>query len=91
MSSVPISRPDRWGVPFSDQMTDDDVDRLLSMPLFSPGRIDPDRFSKRIPLAGILKNDAALRRCTEGEIITREGDWGELRLLPAVRQYSCGN
>lgn len=76
MSSVPISRPDRWAVPFSDQMTDEDVDRLLTLPLFTPKRIDPDRFSRRIPLAGILKNDAALRRCSEGEIIIREGDWG---------------
>lgn len=76
MSSVPISRPDRWGVPFSDQMSDEDVDRLLTLPLFAPERIDPERFSSRIPLAGILRNDAALRRCREGEIIIREGDWG---------------
>lgn len=76
MSTLQISRPDRWGVPFSDQMTDEDVARLLTLPLFSSERIDPDKFSSRIPLAGILKNDAALRRCTEGEIIIREGDWG---------------
>jgi Fe-S-cluster-containing dehydrogenase component/CRP-like cAMP-binding protein len=76
MSAVQISRPDRWGVPFSDQMTDEDVERLLALRLFREDQIDPGRFSKRLPLAGILKNDACLRRCTEGEIIIREGDWG---------------
>ena len=60
MSTVQISRPDRWGVPFSDQMTDEDVDWLLSLPLFSGETIDPEKFSNRIPLAGILKNDASL-------------------------------
>lgn len=76
MSTVHINRPDRWGVPFSDEMTDADVRRLLSLPLFSHDQIDPDRFSNRIPLAGILKNDARVRQCTRGEIIIREGDWG---------------
>ena len=76
MSSVQISSPDRWGAPFSDQMTDKDVEQLLSLPLFSTEQIDPERFSRRIPLAGILKNDARIRTCTEGEIIIREGDWG---------------
>ncbi|MEO2036607.1 MAG: cyclic nucleotide-binding domain-containing protein [Planctomycetaceae bacterium] len=75
-SSVQISRPERWGVPFSDQMTDADVDRLLSLSLFSSERINSEKFSNRIPLAGILKNDARLRQCTTGEIIIREGDWG---------------
>ena len=76
MSTVQISRPDRWDVPFSEQMSDEDVARLLTMPLFSQDRINPEKFSSRIPLSGILKNDARLRRCTEGEIILREGDWG---------------
>lgn len=76
MSTVQITRPHRWNVPFSDQMTDEDVARLLTLPLFSPDRIDESKFTRRMPLAGILKNDARLRRCTEGEIIIREGDWG---------------
>lgn len=74
MSGVQISRPERWNVPFSDEMTDDDVADLMSQPLFS--QMDPKKFSGKIPLAGILKNDARLRNCEHGEIIVREGDWG---------------
>ena len=42
MSTVQISRPGRWDVPFSEQMSDEDVARLLTMPLFSQDRIDPE-------------------------------------------------
>ncbi len=76
MSGLLISRPERWNIPFSDQMTDDEVARLLALPLFSEKAIDPKKFSQKIPLAGILKNDARLLKCTQGEIIVRKGDWG---------------
>lgn len=74
MSGVQISRPERWNVPFSDEMTDDDVAELMAMPLFS--QMDPGKFSGKVPLEGILKNDAQIRNCEHGEIIVREGDWG---------------
>lgn len=74
MNDVHISRPERWGIPFSEDMTDEDVARLMSVPLFS--QMDPARFSTRIPLEGILKNDSRLLQCGHGEIIVREGDWG---------------
>ncbi|MEP3479074.1 MAG: cyclic nucleotide-binding domain-containing protein [Fuerstiella sp.] len=74
MSDLQISRPERWSIPFSDGMTDDDVQRLMSLPLFS--QMDQAKFSSKIPLHGILKNDARVLNCTQGEIIVREGDWG---------------
>lgn len=79
MSELQINRPERWGIPFSDKMANDengDIERLMSMRLFSKDRINPENFSDRIPLAGILRNDAKLLKCTKGEIIVREGDWG---------------
>lgn len=76
MSHIQIKRPERWAIPFSDEMADEDVDRLLRLPLFAGNMIDPDRFSQRRSLAGILKNDARLLNCEEGEIIVREGEWG---------------
>ncbi|HCS54786.1 cyclic nucleotide-binding domain-containing protein [Rubinisphaera sp.] len=76
MSEVKINRLERWGIPFCDEMTDRDVQYLLQMPLFSKGMIDPENFNTRLPLAGILKNDSRLLNCKKGEIIIREGEWG---------------
>lgn len=74
MNDLQISRPERWGVPFSDHMTDGDVHRLMALSLFS--QMDQTKFSAKIPLSGILKNDARVLNCNQGEIIIREGDWG---------------
>lgn len=69
-----IERPGRWDRPFSESMTDADVDGLLLKPPFS--RLDAGRFRGKFTLAGILKNDARLFRASPGELIIREGDWG---------------
>ena len=69
-----IPRPKRWDVPFSDDMTDADVERILAAPPFKD--IDQSKFRGASNLGGILKNDARLLSCQEGDIIVREGDWG---------------
>ncbi len=69
-----ISRPQRWDVPFDDKMDADAVDRVLSIPPFS--RIDASQFPKSTPLRDILLNDTSLRSFRKGEIIVREGDYG---------------
>jgi len=77
MSSVEFSqipRPERWDVPYSPDMTDDDVDRILAAPPFNG--LDPNKFRGPISLRGIIKNDSRLVRCREGDIIVRRGDWG---------------
>lgn len=76
MEDTPLSipRPARWDVPFGPEMTEADVDRLLEVPPFS--RIDPKCFPAKIPLKGILANDARLVRYLPGDIVVREGDWG---------------
>ncbi len=66
--------PERWDKPFSEDMTEVDVDLLLAHPLFVSTH--PDRFPLSIPLRGILKNDARIRRYQKGEIIVRQGDYG---------------
>lgn len=66
--------PERWDNPFSEEMTWVDVDELLAHPLFAP--VDSNRFPPSIPLRGILKNDARIRRYQKGEIIMRRGDYG---------------
>jgi Fe-S-cluster-containing dehydrogenase component/CRP-like cAMP-binding protein len=69
-----IQRPQRWDVPFSSVMSDADVDRVLAMSPFS--RLDPNRFSSKISLRGILQNDCRLVRSQPGDIVIRRGDWG---------------
>ena len=69
-----IPRPKRWDVPFSDKMTDSVVQRILSVAPFKD--IDRAKFSKNVSLEGIIKNDARLLVCQAGDIIIREGDWG---------------
>jgi Fe-S-cluster-containing dehydrogenase component/CRP-like cAMP-binding protein len=69
-----ISRPQRWDVPFSESMAEADVDRLLTIAPFST--VDPSRFPESIPFDGILLNDARLRAFAPGDIIVREGDYG---------------
>src|SRR3954463_15609162 len=66
--------PERWDVPFGADMTEKDVDRVLTHPLFISTRAD--RFPTSIPLRGILKNDTRVRRFQHGELIVRQGDYG---------------
>ncbi len=67
-------RPQRWDQPFSDKMTDGDVARILKISPFSD--IDESKFTSAVALDGILRNDARILNCQAGDIIIREGDWG---------------
>jgi len=68
VSTVQISRQERWEIPLADQMTDEDIDRLLPLPLFSKDQIDPAKFIDRTPLIAILKNNARLQTCP-GDVV----------------------
>ncbi len=48
-----IQRPRRWDIPYSEEMMDADVDRVLSVPPFS--ELDPKRFRGQVTLDGIIK------------------------------------
>ena len=74
VSTTHIARPQRWDVPFGSSMTEEDVDRLLTVAPFST--VDPTRFPVSIPFRGILLNDTRIRQFESGEIIVREGDYG---------------
>ena len=69
-----IQRPQRWDEPFCSKMTDDDVDEVLGHEPFS--EIDQSRFSPKVPLRALLKNDCAVRTYKHGELIVRKGDYG---------------
>ena len=69
-----LGRPRRWDAAFSDEMTEADVARLLAHAPFQ--EMNPASFPGSAPLHEILKNDTRIRRFQAGEIIVREGDYG---------------
>ncbi len=60
-------------------MSQSDVNWLKSREPFAS--MDAKAFPKTTPLEGILKNDCRLHRCEPGEIIVREGDYGNSAYL----------
>lgn len=74
-----MARPQRWDTPFSPDMTDADVKMLLGRPEFSA--IDANRFPASMPLDGILRNDCRILQCKPGDIVIREGDYGNSAFL----------
>ena len=74
-----MARPQRWDTPFGPEMTDEDVEMLLEQPIISAMR--PDRFPQHTPLADILQNDTRLMHYKAGEIVVREGDYGNSAFL----------
>lgn len=71
--------PERWDEPFGPDMTGEDVDRLLARAPFN--RMDPEHFPSSTPLRGILRNDTRIRRYEHGDIVVREGDYGNSAFL----------
>jgi Fe-S-cluster-containing dehydrogenase component/CRP-like cAMP-binding protein len=60
-------------------MADADVERLLALPEFAD--IDAESFPKHTPLEGILRNDTRIVRYRPGDIVVREGDYGNSAFL----------
>jgi hypothetical protein len=55
-------------------MSEETVDRLLSLPPFC--KIPAEAFPKHLPLRGILRHDTRVQRFRPGELIVRQGDYG---------------
>ncbi len=77
-AALTMSRPQRWDVPFGD-MSEADIDRLMALKEIA--EIQADAFPAHIPLRGILKNDARLAVFQAGDIVVREGDYGNSAFL----------
>lgn len=60
-------------------MTDADVNWLRTRNPFAAMR--DSIFTAAMPLQGILRNDCRIRRCQSGEIVVREGDYGNSAFL----------
>ena len=77
--SIAVRRPERWSEPMDASMDDADVLWLRSREPFAS--MDAKAFPRSIPLEGILRNDCRIERCEPGEIIVREGDYGNSAFL----------
>ena len=71
---VSIARPKRWDKPFDPKMTDKDVERVLALPFLKD--IDASQFRPPVTLRDILRNDSRIRRHRRGDIIFRDGEYG---------------
>ncbi len=74
-----LSRPRRWDVPFGDDMSDGDVDALLALPELAS--VEAGNFPAHISLRGILRNDARIVTFEPGDLVVREGDYGNSAFL----------
>jgi Fe-S-cluster-containing dehydrogenase component/CRP-like cAMP-binding protein len=74
-----MARPQRWDAPFGPDMTDADVARLRALPEIAA--IDTAKFPTHTPLDGILKNDTRIVRFDAGDLVVREGDYGNSAFL----------
>jgi len=80
MNEAPVlQRPKRWDAPFDPGMSDELVAELLGRPEFSS--IDAARFPAAAPLGGILRNDCRISVYQPGELLVREGDYGNSAFL----------
>src|SRR3954471_1237899 len=75
---IAIPRPQRWDVPFGP-MTEADIDRLLAIEPFHS--IDASAFPPTVPLSGILMGDTRIGHYQAGDVVVREGDYGNSAFL----------
>lgn len=77
--AIPVQRPSRWDEPLDASMTDADVAWLRTRGPFN--LMDQSSFPRATPLQGILRHDCRLHRVEPGEVIVREGDYGNSAFL----------
>ena len=79
MAVALASAPQRWDSPFDPEMTEEQVNDLLNIPAFSA--VEQELFPTHTPLEGILTNDTRIVRFHPGDIVVREGDYGNSAYL----------
>lgn len=74
-----MDRPKRWDTPFDLDMRYEQVELLLQRPEFM--NIDESRFPDSTSLYDILLNDCCIREYEAGDLVIREGDYGNSAFL----------
>ena len=79
MSIAYLTRPQRWDSPFDPEMGESDIASLMERPPIAA--ISAEAFPDHTPLAGILQNDTRIVHYEAGDIVVREGDYGNSAFL----------
>ena len=74
-----MNRPKRWDQPFDPEMRFEQAEILMARPEFA--NIDESRFPAATPLFDILMNDCKVSEYDAGELVIREGDYGNSAFL----------
>ena len=70
----PPKGPARWETPYDPEQSPEDAARILATaPL---GAMDPKSFPDNLPLEGLVRGDARLRRFRRGDVVIRAGEYG---------------
>ncbi len=69
-----VNRPQRWDEPLDPAMGLLDLAPILARPPFDA--INPASFPAAVPLEGILRNDARVRRYEAGDLVCARGEYG---------------
>lgn len=77
--SIVIQRPLRWDNPFSPEVTDKDVDRIIGLEAFR--NMDEESFPSSMSLRDIIRNDMRIMKYNHGDIVVRKGDYGNSTFL----------
>ena len=78
-TTLPVRRPKRWDKPLDLGITQADAELLLGIAPLS--HLDPTRFPKSTPLLEIIRNDCRICQFEHGDVILREGDYGNSAFL----------
>ncbi len=74
-----FTRPQRWDSRFDPEMAESDIGSLMERPPIAA--INAEAFPDHTPLAGILQNDTRIVHYEAGDIVVREGDYGNSAFL----------
>jgi Fe-S-cluster-containing dehydrogenase component/CRP-like cAMP-binding protein len=74
-----IQRPQRWDNPYSSDMSDAVVERILDAQPFV--NMDAAKFPESASLHDIIQNDTCLNTYQRGDIVVRDGDYGTSAFL----------
>jgi len=74
-----IDRPTRWDAAFDPEMSDQDFEMLMARPEIT--EIDAASFPNSVSLDGVVRYDMRVNRYKRGDIVVREGDYGNSAFL----------
>ncbi|MBF0310347.1 MAG: cyclic nucleotide-binding domain-containing protein [Magnetococcales bacterium] len=74
LTPTPVGKSQRWDNPFSAELSEGDVARILQAPPFRG--MDAASFPAGMPLERLARNDTRLVRFRRGDLVMRAGDYG---------------